>query len=181
MSYVRGVTARQLVECAGISWQKVPRSFADAGRAKWRLVTWVASREVAIKDSKLLKSVRSEVDDSGKRSSLLMMLSSLSYAVLSDDYQAALKEGPVDVKVAHTFKHGSQKLKVWELKYGKKDRLYFFTFDSSASVPPKLIVLLFFHHKKDQNTPDEVKEAAEKIMRPFFDPRSQIKFCLESP
>ncbi|KVE87770.1 hypothetical protein WI99_11610 [Burkholderia cepacia] len=101
-----------------------------------------------------------------------MMVGELCSAIEVDDYQSALKGGSVSVKVAHQFQHGGRKHAVWELKYGKKDRIYFYP-DS----PRRLIFLLMAYHKRDQHTPTEVKDACEADIKLIVDPKCNIEHC----
>jgi hypothetical protein len=169
MNYVRRVDPKALLAHASIDTAKAP-GFSGPLRAGafWHVVTPVNALDCELIDSKLVKSIKSDVDDANKRSSLLMICRSLQDAIFVQDYQGFLKDTPVTVKSAYSFKLNSSMHKVWEFKYGNKDRMYFFTLQ-------QYLIVLMFCHKKDQNTPDHVKKYCEKAMRPFLMPKAPVQ------
>lgn len=162
-----------MLEHAGIDWRKAPAGPSSV--PVWQIVTPAGALDMEAKDTKFFKSIKDEVDDASKKSSLLMMLQHLQFAVCQERYQEYLQGTPVQVKSAYSFKMHSSKHHVWELKYQNKDRLYFFTHSIDKQGGPQL-ALLQFHHKKDQNTPEHVKTYAEKTMKPFIEPKATVQF-----
>ncbi|MFM0596059.1 hypothetical protein [Paraburkholderia dilworthii] len=117
--------------------------------------------------------MKDNVDAPDKRSSFAVMVAALFGGVEVDDYQSEIKSiGSVDVKAAHSFKHGGRKVTVWELKYQNKDRIYFF-----AQPDLKTIFLLLAYHKKDRNTPDEVKRVCEDDIKAILHADRDVEFC----
>jgi hypothetical protein len=176
MIYVRAITCQEVWSHAQIDWKKGLARGLPTTPTKWRLATYVVDGQVTKENSKFFKSIEQEVNDAGKKASLLEMLHQLSYAITQEDYQGFLKNASVSVKCAHDFKYAGSKHKVWELKYQNKDRLYFFSHRLvDGPVVVNVLVFLLFRHKNTQTTPEDVKAYCEKIMKLFLEPRVGVK------
>lgn len=125
---------------------------------------------------RFFKSVQDYVDDTEKKSNFALMLRTLFAAIEADNYQAEIKGTSVTCKKAHSFTYNKSSHILWELKQGKKDRIYFWTIKIGTR---GFIVLSMAFHKKDQETPSEVTVPCEKEMRSFLDPKNQIEICPE--
>lgn len=182
MNYLRVVRVEHVWEHAGIDWRRaLPGGGLKNQPLVWTLATPVRDPDVQIVGSKLYKSIRDECDEASKKSSLLIMLNQLSYAIRHHDYQGILKGTPVDVKEAFGFNYRNQKRKVWELKYQNKDRLYFFTHSSTEIENARLLLPLIFHHKRDKTTPTSICDHCERAMKPFLDLNPKFKILKETP
>ena len=147
------------------------RDQRDTASRRWQVGCVVA--DVDAPKSKFQRSVEKYVDDREKRKSFVTMVGALFDAVCHDDYQGSLSDGNVACKVAKQFKFDGNNHNLWELKYGKKDRLYFFPITNGKQCA---IVLLMAFHKKDQRTPEEVDSCvadAKMLLRG----RGELKFC----
>lgn len=177
MIYLRTVEIEQLWTLAKIDPAKAPA--APQGRPAWTIVTPVRDPSVGVRESKLCKSIKDECDDVGKRSSLLVMLHELRFAVLQQEYQAILKGGKVQVKEAHSFEYRGGRHRAWELKYQNKDRMYFFTVQGAPRPESRLLSLALFHHKNDQKTPQRIRDYCESLMKPILAPGANIEVIKE--
>ncbi|MFM0647018.1 hypothetical protein PQR14_22060 [Paraburkholderia bryophila] len=163
---------RKLLQLIGVDLNKVGALARAAKAMKWTLVA-IAKSAPPPDSGRFFRSVKDYVDSSDKKSSYQTMVLEICDAIESDDYQASIKGvGSISVKVAHTFSYGGRKHSVWELKCGKKDRIYFYPHTSE-----RLIFLLMAYHKKDQQTPDEVCKACEADIKLILDPQCKIVFC----
>lgn len=179
--YLRRVPAEHVWEHAGIEWRLGLSSSGPTAAAVWSLATIVRDESMSNKESKFYKSIDSECDDPGKKGSLLNMLNQLRWAIRQEDYQNFLKDSNVQVKDAGKFNYRGKSHKIWELKYQKKDRIYFFTYRIIGQTEEKILVLLLFHHKKDQTTPRYIIDYCEKVMKDFLDPSPNVKILKEVP
>lgn len=144
------------------------------------MCTPVGAKDVDIKASKFYKSITEHVDDPEKKGNFATLLNSLSQACRERNYQEVLKGSNVFVKIAFSFEHSGKGCKVWELKSGKKDRVYFFTCEVVVDGKNlNLIVLLLAYHKKDQTTPDDVCRYAKSVMREFICNKPNIGLAKE--
>jgi uncharacterized protein (UPF0333 family) len=125
---------------------------------------------------RFFKSVRDYVDDTEKKSNFALMLTTLFAAIEADNYQAEIKGTSVTCKKAHSFTYNKSTHILWELKQGKKDRIYFWTIKTGTR---GVIVLSMAFHKKDQETPPEVTGPSEKEMRNYLDPKNYMEYCSE--
>lgn len=156
----------------GVGAQQVGALARAQAKAKWSVVV-LAKAIPPPNTGRFFKSVKDNVDAAEKKSSYGVMIAELFDAIEQDDFQASLNEaGVVTVKVAHSFRFGGQKHNVWELKYGKKDRIYFYPLPQH-----RLIFLLLAYHKRDQKTPDEVCRACEADVKLLLDPKLVIEYC----
>ncbi|WP_444633911.1 type II toxin-antitoxin system RelE/ParE family toxin [Cupriavidus oxalaticus] len=135
----------------------------------WRVVVLTKAGE-GLAATDFIRSVQAEVDDDSKAANFIMMLYALFSAIKQDNFHQAFQGLAVQCKEAHSFKYKTIKERLWELKYGKKDRIYFYTLSKS-----KTIVLLEAHHKKDQTTPKEVKSRSESAIKRIVDNASSIE------
>ncbi|WP_157652652.1 hypothetical protein [Burkholderia ubonensis] len=162
---------KKLLQLAGADLQRVGALAREDKATKWTLVT-IAKSPPPPDSGRFFRSLEDHVDAPDKKASYLTMVAELCSAIEVDDYQAALKVGTVSVKAAHHFKYGGHKHAVWELKYGKKDRIYFYPHPQE-----RLIFLLMAYHKKDQQTPEDVCAACERDIKLILDPKCKIDFC----
>ena len=164
---------------AGIDVSKAIGAAPRRTAPHWILVTPVGGRG-ALATYKFYRSVVDYVDDDEKRRSFGVVMNALGHAAQQSNYQEVLRGSQVDVKSAHNFTYGGQTHKVWELKYNKKDRVYFFPLQvRQGAVQRSAIVLLLAYHKKDQTTPKDVALGLESVMRKYLDPRASIEICRE--
>lgn len=147
------------------------RDGRDNGSRRWQVGCVVADVDAA--KTKFQRSIERHVDDRDKRKSFATMVGALFDAVCHDDYQDALQGGSVACKVAKQFRFDGHNHKLWELKYGKKDRLYFFPITTGK---PRTIVLLMAFHKKDQRTPEEVDSCVDEA-KEFLRDHGEFRFC----
>jgi hypothetical protein len=181
--YLRSVKVDHVWDYANIDWKLALPSAAASlkAAAAWKLATVVRDAGMPIEDSKFYKSIHDECNDDGKKGSLLTMFNDLHRAIRHEDYQDVLQGGRVQVKDAGKFTYRGQNHKIWELKYQKKDRIYFFTHRLSGRCDEKLLIPMLFHHKKDQTTPKHILDYCEKTMKPFLDPNPEVKILKEAP
>ena len=171
----RKITQKTLVALVDAKGQPgVP--LALKSKLKWDVAVLVANCDAA--KNRFSRSVADHMDDVAKRSQFLTAIYHLFDAIQDDDYQAALVDGSVTCKVAHTFKFDNATHKLWELKPGKKDRIYFYATELSAP-HRKTIFLLMAFHKKDQNTPQEVSGVCEEDIKNILRAKGKIEFCKE--
>lgn len=129
--------------------------------------------------SRFTRSVAQYVDDTKKKSNFLLAISHLFDAVREENYQAALKGTQVICKSARTFDFEGTKHKLWELKIGNKDRIYFYPASDLQSPRRKTIFLLMAFHKKDEATPAEAADPCEKEIKNILRAKGIIEFCEE--
>lgn len=147
----------------------------------WMVVTPVSDCDVDLASSRFFKSIAENVDGDEKRENFTRMIHALYRAAKHSDYGEQLMQIGMQCKIAHsfTFRGGTQK--VWELKRGKKDRIYFFTFSPLIGGKSRpLIVLLVAEHKNSRTTPEHVKRHAESVIKDCLDPQVKLEICKES-
>ncbi|WP_191576303.1 hypothetical protein [Achromobacter insolitus] len=142
----------------------------DQEKRCWTVGCLLADEEA--EKSKFQRSVEAHVDDAEKKRNFTTMVGALFEAVCSQDYQGALEGGAVTCKPAHSFKFDGHTHTIWELKEGKKDRIYFF-----RKPGWNVLVLFLAFHKKDRQTPDEVKNICEPAARQLLREKGRPKFC----
>jgi hypothetical protein len=182
MIYLRTVKFEHLLDEVGVpQWQqRLPTLAKMSPKAVWTVATPMKDGQALRSSSRLFKSLRLECNDAGKKTSLVNMLTGLHRALDHENYQEIIKDtSGLDIKVACDFEYRDGKWKVWELKYQKKDRLYFFTHAPLNPREPKLFIPMLFHHKKDQTTPVFVKDYCREVMKPFLDPAPKISLLKE--
>lgn len=179
MTHLRCFKVEHVWEHAGIDWRAANLSFPSEQQAIWILATPVRDAGTKVTDSKFFKSVASECDSDEKKASLMVMLYQLRYAMCHADYQSHLKTTNVQVKEAHKFTYRNSKHKIWELKYQKKDRIYFFTHLQEGKDGRKFLIPVLFHHKRDQATPASISSQCETAMKPFLNPQSKVELIKE--
>lgn len=173
MPVLRTLKISDVLRHAGLDPTKLSHQPAIQAPA-WVLTTPVVSEIAPIEQSRFYQSIRDHVNDSDKKSHFLTMFLELSFASRLSNYQEAIKGSAVSVKEAHSFKYQNANHKLWELKHGKKDRVYFFSL-TVKNTSSNVIVLLKTYHKKDRNTPDEVKNYCESTMKEFLRAGTGIK------
>ncbi|MGC5809333.1 hypothetical protein [Ralstonia pseudosolanacearum] len=144
---------------------------AEQPPAKWKVTVLTTDCE-ALDATDFINSVQREVDDDEKAGNYITMLFALFSAIKQGDLEAAFSQLAVQCKEAHLFKYRGHGERLWELKYGKKDRIYFYYLGK-----PKIIVLLEAHHKKDQTTPKAIKNRGESAIKKIVDGSDSIEFC----
>lgn len=144
------------------------------------LVTSVADCSQSLDGTKFFKSILDNVDDEEKRSNFATMVGKLYRAAQFEDFSSELANIGVTSKPAHSFTYVNKTHKVWELKQGKKDRIYFFTLRYLMDGKNRtLIVLLLAEHKNSKTTPDAVKNHAELVMKNCLNPQLNLVICKE--
>lgn len=164
---LRKITRRFLLETAGLDFEK---AVAIQNTPLWTPVMVVASAADADR-SYLAKSIRSSVDENGKRSSFMMMVDSLFQAIALEDFSSFFANSVVTYKTAHTFKYKDNNHSVKELKRGKKDRIYIYPY---TGVCGKFVFIFEAVHKNQMPTPDEVKQYAEKMIKEILDAKLMV-------
>lgn len=150
-------------------------ALAVAAKTKWDVVVIVNDCNT-LDSGRFLRSAVQYVDDPEKKNNYATMLRALFSAVETENYQAEFKGTTVVCKRAHSFSYASARHTIWELKLGKKDRVYFCSVSNKCS---KLIVLLMAFHKKDQTTPVDVTTPCEKDFRSLLTCQQDIPLCPE--
>lgn len=174
MIHLHSFKIEQVWEHVEIPWQDASLAPPPERQPVWTVATHVRDQNVNVVDSKFFQSVKDECDEVGKKSSLLVMLNQLRLAVFQQDYQSLIKESNVQIKEAHAFNHSNSRHKVWELKYKKKDRIYFFTHSEKIKGGNNYFIPMLFHHKKDQKTPSSITTHCESLMKKFLDNNLKI-------
>lgn len=148
---------------AGIDPARAP--IAGGGVDKWTPVMILSGAQSADK-SHLAKSIVENVDDGKKKASYLQMVDALFRAITLDDFSQFFNDSIVTYKVAHSFRYKDSSLSLYELKRGKKDRIYVYVYSGSCG---RYVFVLESLHKDQQNTPDEVKRYAEGVIKKIVD------------
>ena len=179
-TFVKRVDATHALNHAGVNLQVALGRARPAVAHAWMMCTPVGAKDADIKSSKFYRSITDNVNDPEKKGNFATLLNALEKACGERNYQDVLKGSNVTVKLAFAFNHSGKGHKIWELKSGKKDRVYFFTCETVVDGKNlNLIVLLLAYHKKDQATPDEVCRYAEKVMREFVCNKPDIELAKE--
>lgn len=177
-TFVKRVDAAHALKHAGVNVQAALGVQRPVGAHAWLICTPVGAGNAAIESSRFYKSINEHVDDPEKRGHFATVLNALHLACKQANYQDVLKGSNVIVKPAFNFDYSGKRYKVWELKSGKKDRVYFFSCEIDVCGKSlKLIILLLAYHKKDQTTPDEVCRYAERVMREFICNKPDVEFA----
>lgn len=154
---------------------KAVGALAVAKPTKWDVALVVNDCD-KLDGGRFFRSVNDYVDDQEKKGNFALMLTVLFAAIQAENYQAEIKGTNVICKKGHSFSYAGANQILWELKHGKKDRIYFW----AAKLGGRgVIVLSMAFHKKDQATPVEVTRPCEKEMRSFLDPKTHVQFCPE--
>ncbi|MFI8607418.1 hypothetical protein ACIGFL_03565 [Pseudomonas sp. NPDC077649] len=157
------LTRKLMLEKAGINPSKAP--IAGGGVDKWTPVM-ILSGAQSVDKSHLVKSIAENVDDPKKRSFYLQMVDALFRAVTLDDFSQFFNGSVVIYKVAHSFKYKGKTESLYELKKGKKDRIYVYPYNGKCG---RFIFVLEALHKDQQNTPPEIKAYAEHTIKSILD------------
>ena len=177
-TFVRRVDTAHALKHAGVNVQTALGVQRPVGAHAWLICTPVGSGAAAIESSKFYRSINDHVDDPEKKGHFANLLNALSLACKQANYQDVLKGSNVSVKPAFSFNYSGKGYKVWELKSGKKDRVYFFSCEIGVGGKNlKIIVLLLAYHKKDQTTPADVCSYAERVMRDFICNKPNIEIA----
>lgn len=134
---------------------------AGGGVDKWTVVVILPPSHDIFK-SHFAKSVVSNVNDKGKRSSYVVMADALFRAITQDDFALLFKDSLIEYKPAHSFKYNGGNLTLHELKRGKKDRVYVFAYTGRCG---RYIFLLESLHKNQDPTPIEIREYGEATIK----------------
>jgi hypothetical protein len=153
-----------------------PGALAIERDLQWDVGIWLQDRQLQ-STSAFFKSVARNLDSADKKSKYVQMVTTLFSALAEGNYQAALKETQVQCKPAHSFKYSNSKEHIWELKLGKKDRVYFYQLSKSVALPKGVILLCLAYHKKDQQTPAEVSSSCESDVRKLLQEGPCVQFC----
>ena len=152
-----------MLEKAGIDPSKAP--IAGGGVDKW-IPVMILSGAQSVDKSHLVKSIAENVDDPKKRSFYLLVVDALFRAVTLDDFSQFFNCSVVIYKVAHSFKYKGKVESLYELKKGKKDRVYIYPYNGKFG---RFIFVLEALHKDQQNTPPEIKAYAEHTIKSILD------------
>lgn len=151
---LRELTRKYIYEKAGI---KPGGQVVLNGKLKWVPVMVLPASQQADK-SHFIKSVMAEVDDNGKRSHFTIMIDAIFSGMMLDDFSEFLKGTVVTYKVAHKFKFANKFESLWELKHGKKDRIYVYPYTGPCG---KFVFFIEAAHKNQTTTEKSVKDHAE--------------------
>jgi hypothetical protein len=145
----------------------------------WSIVTPVSSRSEQLASSKLYRSIAEHVDDDEKRANFAALMNGLFRAAGQENYQEVLRASSITMKVAHEFRFRNKTEKLWELKQGKKDRVYLYPLGivGSNKERRRAIAVLLAWHKKDQTTPRDVVNYCEGTIKAHVNPQAQLEFC----
>jgi len=152
-----------MLKTAGMDPAKAP--IAGGGVDKWTPVMILPASGQEAK-SQLAKSIVANVDDGKKRSNYLQMVDALFRAITTDDFSKFFQGSLITYKPAHSFKYKDKKESLYELKQGKKDRIYLYPHNGKCG---KYIFILEVLHKDQQNTPEEIKQHAEASIKQIVD------------
>jgi hypothetical protein len=176
MPFLKPVPYRHALSFAGVDVVAALGMEIASLPAHWQLVTPISEKAAKVESSKFYGSISDQVNDDEKLANFALLLGSIHSAAIQPDYQAVLKGSVVSVKIAYSFTYANGRQKLWELKTGKKDRVYFCTSTVAVGRRAQPVIILFLaHHKKDQNTPKEVIRYCEREMRALLDPRVQVE------
>lgn len=148
-----------MLDKAGIDSARAPA--AGGGVDRWIPVMILSNGQNA-DSSYLAKSIVANVDDVKKKQCYLQMVDALFRAVTLDDFSQYFNNSIIRFKVAHSFRYKGRSLSLHELKKPKKDRIYLYLYNGSHG---KYVFVLVAVHKDQQNTPDDVKQYAEKAIK----------------
>lgn len=153
---------------------------ARSAAPHWVVAIPISRSGDSVEASAFYRSVTQNVDDDDKRANFAVMMNALQRAAQEQNYQQVLKGTTVSVKIAHKFKYANANHCVWELKQGKKDRVYFCstTIQLQAADCPVIVPLMAFH-KKDQNTPKEVIGYCEPTHKSYLAAGKNIQLIKE--
>jgi hypothetical protein len=153
-----------------------PGALAIERNLQWDVGIWLQDGQ-SQNASTFFKSVNRNLDSADKKSSYVMMVTTLFSALEDANYQASLKDTQIQCKPAHSFKYSNSKEHIWELKRGKKDRIYFYQLNKGGPLSKGVIVLCMAYHKKDQQTPPEVSSSCESDVRALLREGHHVRFC----
>jgi len=179
MIIARKISLTRLIELVTGRREPPPGQVIPADKTqKWDVAVLVP--DCGVTECRFTKTLQASADDDKKRSNILVMLFELFRAIQHPDYKKnLLEDSSITVKVAHTFKHGGHMHNVMELKYGNKDRIYFYANTGKKAPEKNVLFLLMAHHKKDNTTPDEVKNPCTKEIKRILDAKGIVDFCKE--
>lgn len=175
MLLLRSFHLHDVLRQSGFAPEALARLPVAAGPFVWTIVTPVASKTDPLTSSKLFRSVAQQVDDDEKRANFAVLMNGLYRAAQHENYQEVLKGSSITIKVAHEFKYRNKTEKLWELKHGKKDRVYLYPLAvAHGGSRKRALAVLLAHHKKDQTTPREVTTYCESTIRSHIDPQAEL-------
>jgi hypothetical protein len=171
-------TLASVLQHAGLPPNAHAATLIRPPKTAWVVVTPVTTSTDLLSDSKFYRSISQSVNDDEKLANFAVLMNGIFRAAEHQNYQEVLKGSNVAVKIAHEFRYRSKTEKIWELKQGKKDRVYFYPLNvSNGSAGQRAMAILLAHHKKDQTTPKEVSAYCETTVRSHLDPQTEIRFC----
>jgi hypothetical protein len=161
---VRSISFVELVRLTGRQ-HGIPGSLLIEQPRYWDIVIG-GDGGLPIESSSFGRSVRKNVDSVEKSANYLLMVTTLLRAVEEVDYRGYIHEsGRLQCKDAHSFRMHNKTERILELKFGKKDRIYFYQMNAASSPSGRAILLLMAYHKKDQRTPVDVTGVCERQVR----------------
>ncbi len=170
----RKITQAKLIEMITNS-SRPGITLPHGAQFKWDLAVLVS--DCASEKNRFSRSVGQHVDDTKKKSNFLLAVNQLFDAIRDENYQAALSGSAVTCKVASTFKFEGSNHKLWELKVGKKDRIYFYPATDVQPPGRKTIFLLMAFHKKDETTPAEAADPCIEEIKNILRAKGKIEYC----
>lgn len=159
---LRELTRKYIYEKAGI---KPGGQVVLNGKLKWVPVMILPASEQADK-SYFTKSVQAEVDDNGKRSHFSIMIEAIFNAMMLEDFTEFLSGTVVKYKPAHKFKYQNKFESLWELKHGKKDRIYIYPHTGPCG---NYVFFIEAAHKNQTATEKSVRDHAETEIKRIID------------
>lgn len=179
-TFLKRLDLTHVLARAGVNARAALGGRQPPAASAWLLCTPIGAKGADLSASRFYRSIDEFVDDPEKKSHFAVLINAVFRASVQPNYQDVLKGSNVTVKVAHGFKYAGKQHKIWELKSGKKDRVYFITCEVCVGGKNlNLIVLLLAYHKKDQTTPEEVSRYAEQVMREFICPKPDVELAKE--
>jgi hypothetical protein len=174
MVLVKAFNVQELLTFRGYDLSAALGAAARFGPMAWTFATPVPDTSVDFKSSKFYRTVIDNVDDDEKLGHFGTMMAGLARAATQSNFSELLVGYGVDYKRAWDFKaHGSMR-RLWELKHGKKDRVYLYPITIEDK---KAFIFLQAEHKKDQTTPKHVKAYCEPMIKALVNPADPPKFC----
>lgn len=164
---LKTLTREYLLETAKIDPKKAPRIVNEP---LWIPVLVMGTGKDPDK-THLSRSIRSAVDDNGKKGCFLVMVQSLFEAIALDDFGSFYAQNLVEYKTAYKFEYKNSMHHLKELKRGKKDRVYIYPYTGPCG---RLLFILEVAHKNQMQTSPETKAYAESVIKEIIDSKLML-------
>ncbi|UNM19215.1 hypothetical protein K0P33_27530 [Pseudomonas sp. ArH3a] len=164
---LRTLTRTYLLEAARIDPAKAPRI---TNQPIWTPVLVMGAGNDPDK-THLVRSIKKEVDDNGKKGCFLVMVQSLFEAIALEDFGSFYAQNLVEYKTAFKFDYKNSQHHLKELKRGKKDRIYVYPYTGKLG---RLLFVLEVAHKNQMQTAPETKKYAEDIIKEILDSKLMV-------